>query len=92
MANVEELIGTTFKPEIDAKGKLTVTDPEFVRVMATLKRDNGILALYHDMFQLGYGAASTPPTGIPDPEFNPYHRQVLEFIAMRERYMPPPPE
>ena len=44
MANVEELIGTTFKSEIDAKGKLTVTDPEFVRVMATLKRDNGIMA------------------------------------------------
>lgn len=46
---------------------------------------------HHDMFQLGYGAASTPPSGIPDPEFSPYHRQVLEFIAMRERYVPRPP-
>ena len=26
------------------------------------------------------------PEGIPDPEFSPYHRAVLEFIALRERY------
>jgi hypothetical protein len=25
---------------------------------------------------------------VPDPEFSPYHRAVLEFIALRERYAP----
>jgi len=40
------------------------------------------------MFQTGYHAAAVPPSGVPDPQFNPYHRAVLEFIALRERYMP----
>ncbi|HYO79757.1 MAG TPA: hypothetical protein VES20_00020 [Bryobacteraceae bacterium] len=39
------------------------------------------------MFQMGKGHPTVPPTGIPDPEFNPYHRQVLEFLALRDRYM-----
>ena len=42
---------------------------------------------YHrDMFQTGYGTPAAPSHGTPDPEFNSYHRQVLEFIAQRERY------
>ena len=45
------------------------------------------ICYHHDMFQTGYGTPACPPHGIPDPEFNPYHRQVLEFIALRERYM-----
>lgn len=43
---------------------------------------------HHDMFQTGYQTPAVPPSGIPDPEFSPYHRAVLEFIALRERYMP----
>jgi hypothetical protein len=43
---------------------------------------------HHDMFQTGYGTPAVPPHGIPDPEFSPYHRQVFEFIAMRDRYAP----
>ncbi len=46
------------------------------------------ITYHHDMFQMGAGAPSVPPSGIPDPEFNPYHRTVLEFIAQRERYLP----
>jgi hypothetical protein len=45
------------------------------------------ITYHHDMFQTGYGTPSVPPHGIPDPEFSPYHRTVLEFIAKRERYM-----
>ncbi len=45
---------------------------------------------HHDMFQTGYGTPAVPPNGIPDPEFNPYHRRVLEFIALRDRYAGPP--
>jgi hypothetical protein len=46
----------------------------------------GHVTYHHDMFQTGYNSAAVPPSGIPDPEFNPYHRQVLEFIALRDRY------
>jgi hypothetical protein len=46
----------------------------------------GYINYHHDMFQTGYGAPSVPPSGIPDPEFSPYHRAVLEFLAHRERY------
>jgi hypothetical protein len=41
---------------------------------------------HHDMFQMGRGHASVPPSGIPDPEFSPYHRVVFEFLAQRQRY------
>jgi hypothetical protein len=41
---------------------------------------------HHDMFQTGYGSGSVPPNGIPDPEFSPYHKQVFDFLALRERY------
>lgn len=41
---------------------------------------------HHDMFQTGAGSPAVPPSGIPDPEFSPYHRQVFEFIALRDRY------
>jgi hypothetical protein len=35
---------------------------------------------HHDMFQSGYGAESTPPLGIPDPEFSPFHRPIFEHL------------
>jgi hypothetical protein len=41
---------------------------------------------HHDMFQTGYGTPACPPSGVPDPEFSPYHRRVFEFLAQRERY------
>lgn len=46
----------------------------------------GYINYHHDMFQTGYGTPAIPPNGIPDPEFSPYHRAVLEFVAHRERY------
>jgi hypothetical protein len=49
-------------------------------------RAGGYITYHHDMFQTGYGTPAVPPSGVPDPEFNPYHRAVLEFIARRERY------
>ncbi len=49
-------------------------------------RAGGYITYHHDMFQTGYGTPAIPPSGIPDPEFNPYHRAVLEFIALRQRY------
>ena len=51
-------------------------------------RAGGYATYHHDMFQTGAGSAAVPPSGIPDPEFSPYHRLVFEFLARRERYMP----
>ena len=48
----------------------------------------GYATYHHDMFQTGLGTPAVPPSRIPDPEFNPYHRAVLEFIAQRSRYAP----
>ena len=42
---------------------------------------------HHDMFQTGYGTPACPPSGVPDPEFSPYHKQVFEFLKQRDRYM-----
>ena len=50
----------------------------------------GYATYHHDMFQTGAGSPAVPPSGIPDPEFNPYHRAVFEFLALRERYAPAP--
>jgi hypothetical protein len=51
-------------------------------------RVGGYSTYHHDMFQTGYGSPACPPHGIPDPEFSPYHRQVFEFLRLRERYNP----
>ncbi len=51
-------------------------------------RLGGHVNYHHNMFQTGSGSPEVPPSGIPDPEFNPYHRTVLEFIALRDRYAP----
>jgi hypothetical protein len=47
----------------------------------------GYTVYHHDMFQKSYGHSSVPPSGIPDPEFNPYHRAVFEFMSKRSRYI-----
>ncbi|MCY7353377.1 MAG: hypothetical protein LH606_22415 [Cytophagaceae bacterium] len=49
-------------------------------------RAGGYVIYHHDMFQKGYGHATVPPSGIPDPAFNPYHRAVLEFMGQWKRY------
>jgi hypothetical protein len=46
----------------------------------------GYTTYHHDMFQTGYGSDAVPPSGIPEPQFSPYHKQVFEFLANRERY------
>ncbi len=47
----------------------------------------GYVVYHHDMFQTGYGSPAVPPSGIPDPEFSPYHHEVFKFLALRDRYM-----
>ncbi len=50
----------------------------------------GHVVYHHDMFQLGAGDPTVPPSGIPDPEFSPFHKQVFEFLKLRDRYLPKP--
>lgn len=40
----------------------------------------GYYVYHHDMFQKPRGFQATPPSGIPDPDFSPYHRQVFDFL------------
>ena len=49
-------------------------------------QNRGHIIYHHDMFQLGGDSGSVPTSGIPEPEFNPYHLEVLKFIALRDRY------
>ena len=40
------------------------------------------------MFRTGNSTPAVPLSGLPDPEFSPYHRQVFEFLKGRDNYMP----
>ena len=53
-------------------------------------RVGGYPTYHHDMFQTGYGTPAVPSSGVPDPEFSPYHREVFEFLKLRDRYAPAP--
>ncbi len=55
--------------------------------IAQVWQSGGYIVYHHDMFQTGYNTPAVPPSGIPDPAFNPYHKAVLEFIANRDRYI-----
>jgi hypothetical protein len=72
-------------------GPKTPTDPfDHILQIYQVWQLGGYILYHHDMFQTGYGTPAVPPSGIPDPEFNPYHKAVFEFIARRERYQPQP--
>ncbi len=51
----------------------------------------GYSVYHHDMFQTGYGTPACPPSGIPEPDFSPYHAVVFDFLAQRDRYWPAEP-
>jgi len=69
-------------------GPKSPTSPfdQIAQILAVWKV-GGYVNYHHDMFQLGRDGASTPPSGIPDPEFNPYHLTVFKLLAQRDRYM-----
>jgi hypothetical protein len=54
-AKIQELLTGTLKPTIEAKlkaGGLTGSSGQFNLIMATLKRDNGIIAIDYDLFAM----------------------------------------
>ena len=46
----------------------------------------GYHTYHHDMFQRGYGHPATPPSGLPDPDFSPFHRRVFDFLRQNKRW------
>lgn len=82
MANADDAI-KDLKTFVDAQqGKLVSTNAEFVHVMSMLKRDNGILAFYHDMFQLAksnleYARANR----VNDPAAHYYYGKVMKLVG-----------
>ncbi len=57
------------------------TRPEWHIAQIRAVRECGGYPIYHhDMFQYGYDSPLTPPSGIPEPDFNPFHRQVFAYL------------
>ena len=70
-------------------GPETATSPyDHIVQILNAWRVGGYPTYHHDMFQTGYGTPAIPPSGIPDPEFNPYHRTVFDFLRRRDCYAP----
>lgn len=57
------------------------TRPEWhIEAIKGTRAAGGYPIYHHDMFQYGYGAPTTPPSGIPEPEWSPFHRRVFEYL------------
>lgn len=52
-----------------------------------VRKAGGFVIYHHDMFQTNKEGNVIPPSGIPDPEFSPYHKQVFEYLAKQKRYL-----
>lgn len=72
----------------DHGGPIDETTPyDHILQIYDVWRAGGHVIYHHDMFQTP-GTDAVPPSEIPEPNHNPYHRQVLEFIALRDRFCP----
>jgi hypothetical protein len=98
-AEIRYLLARYRKPVVDDEparngtsnfgGPKEATHPEdHILLTWEVWKAGGYVTYHHDMFQTGAGSAAVPPSGIPDPEFSPYHRRVFEFLASRDRYLP----
>jgi len=90
-AQVEYLINTYKKPVIDDSPARTGlinfggiqggTKPEqHIEHIRRVRAVGGYHNYLHDMFQNGYGNEATPPSGIPDPDFHPFHRKMFDYL------------
>ena len=85
IATANDLLKGEYRAELDKRmkeGKLVGTNAEFSLVMSELKRDNGILAFYYDMFQLAksnleYALAQRSN----DPGTHYYYAKVLKLVG-----------
>ena len=97
---IELLLRTWQKPVVDDEparngtpnfgGPRETPSPfDHILEMEAVWRVGGYVTYHHDMFQTGYGTPAVPSSGIPDPDFSPYHRQVFDFLRWRSRYQKP---
>jgi len=87
---IQKLLETYQKPVIDDEparcgtqtfGGNGATQVEWhIAQIKAVRKCGGYHNYHHDMFQLPYGDASIPPSGIPDPEFSQFHRVVFEYL------------
>jgi hypothetical protein len=57
------------------------TTPErHIEQIRRVRAAGGYHIYHHDMFQRPYGDPATPPSGLPDPDFSPFHRRVFDFL------------
>jgi hypothetical protein len=57
------------------------TRPEqHVEQIERVRAAGGYHTYHHDMFQTGYGSPAIPPSGIPDPDYSPFHRRVFDYL------------
>ncbi len=57
------------------------TRPEWhIAAIEGTRAAGGYPIYHHDMFQYGYGSPLTPPSGIPEPDWSPFHRVVFEYL------------
>jgi hypothetical protein len=100
-AEIEYLLRRYRKPVVDDEparngtasfgGPRDATSPyDHIAQILEVWRRGGYVIYHHDMFQMGAGHPSVPPSGIPDPAFSPYHKVVFDFLARRDRYFTEP--
>jgi hypothetical protein len=57
------------------------TRPEWhVAAIEGTRAAGGFPIYHHDMFQYGYDSPLTPPSGIPEPDWSPFHRVVFDHL------------
>ena len=64
------------------------TRPEWhIAAIEGTRAAGGYPIYHHDMFQYGYDSPLTPPSGIPEPDWSPFHRVVFDHLR---RHRPHP--
>ena len=56
------------------------TPEQHIEQIRRVRAAGGYHLYHHDMFQRPYGDPATPPSGLPDPDFSPFHRHVFDFL------------
>lgn len=57
------------------------TRPEWhIEAIKRVREAGGYPIYHHDMFQYGYDGSTTPPSGVPEPAWSPFHGKVFEYL------------
>jgi len=62
------------------------TPEQHIAQIQGVRAVGGYHTYHHDMFQRPYGASTTPPSGVPDPDFSPFHRRVFDFLREHKQW------